>query len=240
MAQRREDRLLRPHRARPRLGSGRDGDARAPAAATATCSTAPSAGSPTARSPTSRSCGPRRTTARSAASSSRRARPASRTRDIHGKFSLRASITSRARLRGLPHPGCENKLPGVNGLQGRSSCLTQARYGIAWGAIGAAHGAATTGRCSTRKQRIQFAQADRPASSSCSRSSCAMITEITKAQLLCLRLGRLKDAGKLRPAAGLDGQAEQRADGARRARASRATSSARTASSTSTRSSATC
>ena len=87
------DRMLRADRARPRLRPGRDGDARRGATATDGFSTAPSAGSPTARSPTSRSCG-RRSTRASPASWSRRARPDSRTRDIHGKFSMRASITS--------------------------------------------------------------------------------------------------------------------------------------------------
>ena len=98
---RRGDRLLRPHRARPRLRPGRDEDARGPEGRRATCSTAPSSGSRTARWPTSPSCGPRTTTARSAASWSRRARRASDAR--HPRQVLDARVDHlRAGLPGLP------------------------------------------------------------------------------------------------------------------------------------------
>ena len=129
---------------------------------------------------------------------SRRARAgrASRTREMQGKFSLRASITSE-----LFFEDCfvaeDAVLPGVQGMRGPLSCLTQARYGIAWGAIGAAIACYECARDYAR-ERIMFT---RPiaAYQLVQAKLVEMITEITKAQLLCLRLGRLKDAGRMRP-----------------------------------------
>jgi glutaryl-CoA dehydrogenase len=115
-------------------------------------------------------------------------------RDMKGKFSLRASITSELFLADVEVPEA-NRLPGVKGLKGPLGCLSQARYGIAWGAIGAAQ-ACFGEALRYAKQRIVF---DRPlASLQIPQQKLAfMATEITKAQLLALQLGRLKDAGKL-------------------------------------------
>jgi glutaryl-CoA dehydrogenase len=118
--------------------------------------------------------------------------------DIHGKLSMRASVTSSLSLSDCRLPGC-SMLPGAQGLKGPLSCLTQARYGIGWGVIGAAMDCFETAR-SYSIVRKQFD--DRPiASHQLVQEKLAwMITEITKAQLLALHAGRLKDEGKLEPA----------------------------------------
>ena len=116
---------------------------------------------------------------------------------IHGKHSLRASVTA-----GLAMTDCKipagNVLPGVQGLRGPLSCLDQARFGIGWGAIGAAMACYDTA-LSYAKQRKQFN--DRPiASHQLVQEKLAwMITEITKAQFLALQTGRLKDQGRTHP-----------------------------------------
>ena len=122
--------------------------------------------------------------------------PGYSTLDIHGKFSMRASITSELAFADCKIP-LDNKLPGVKGLKGPLSCLSQARYGIAWGAIGAAM-AVYDWALQYAQQRIQFGK---PIGSFqlVQQKLVWMITEITKAQLLCLRLGQLKDAGRARP-----------------------------------------
>jgi glutaryl-CoA dehydrogenase len=122
--------------------------------------------------------------------------PGYSTMDIHGKFSMRASITSELAFADCRIP-LENKLPGVKGLKGPLSCLSQARYGIAWGAIGAAM-SCYDWSLQYSQQRIQF---NKPIGSFqlVQQKLVWMITEITKAQLLCLRLGQLKDAGRVRP-----------------------------------------
>jgi glutaryl-CoA dehydrogenase len=122
--------------------------------------------------------------------------PGFSTLDIPGKFSMRASITSELSFQDCRIPA-ENKLPGVRGLKGPLSCLSQARYGIAWGAVGAAM-ACYDWALQYAQQRVQFG---RPIASFqlVQRKLVWMITEITKAQLLCLRLGRLKDEGRARP-----------------------------------------
>ena len=122
--------------------------------------------------------------------------PGYSTMDIHGKFSMRASITSELAFADCRIP-LENKLPGVKGLKGPLSCLSQARYGIAWGAIGAAM-ACYDWALQYSQQRIQF---NKPIGSFqlVQQKLVWMITEITKAQLLCWRLGQLKDAGRARP-----------------------------------------
>ena len=124
-----------------------------------------------------------------------RDRPGFGTLDIHGKFSMRASITSELSFQDCRIP-LENKLPGVKGLKGPLSCLSQARYGIAWGAIGAAM-ACYDWTLQYSQQRIQFG---RPIGSFqlVQQKLVWMVTEITKAQLLCLQLGRLKDDGRAR------------------------------------------
>jgi glutaryl-CoA dehydrogenase len=121
-------------------------------------------------------------------------RPGFEARDIKGKFSLRASVTSELFLTDLEVPD-ENLLPGAKGLPGPLGCLNQARYGIAWGVIGAAmacydeilrysqernvQGGSLAGKQLTQEKLVY------------------MLTEITKAQLLILRIARLKDEGKL-------------------------------------------
>ena len=116
--------------------------------------------------------------------------------DIHGKFSMRASITSELAFQDCPIP-LENKFPKVKGLRGPLGCLNQARYGIAWGAVGAAMGCYDW-TLQYAQQRVQFGK---PIASFqlVQQKLVWMITEITKAQLLCLRLGQLKDAGRVRP-----------------------------------------
>ncbi len=122
--------------------------------------------------------------------------PGFEARDIKGKFSLRASVTSELFLSDVEVPE-SNRLPEATSLRAPLSCLTQARYGIAWGAIGAAmacyeealrycgerevQGGALAGKQLTQEKLV------------------FMLTEITKAQLLALRLGRIKDEGSLEP-----------------------------------------
>ncbi|MBM4336072.1 MAG: acyl-CoA dehydrogenase [Deltaproteobacteria bacterium] len=115
-------------------------------------------------------------------------------RDMKGKFSLRGSITSELFLSDVRVPEA-SRLPGVKGLKGPLGCLTQARYGIAWGAIGAAQACFSEALAYSR-DRIVF---DRPLGSLQipQQKLTFMATEITKAQLLALQLGRLKDAGRL-------------------------------------------
>jgi len=118
-------------------------------------------------------------------------------RDMKGKFSLRGSITSELFLSDVEVPEA-NRLPGVKGLKGPLGCLTQARYGIAWGAIGAAQ-ACYSEALRYAKERIVFG---RPLGSLQipQQKLTFMATEITKAQLLVLQLGRLKDKGLLKHA----------------------------------------
>jgi glutaryl-CoA dehydrogenase len=115
--------------------------------------------------------------------------------EMKGKHSLRASVTSELIFQDVHIPK-ENRLPGGEGLKLPLSCLTQARYGIAWGAIGAAM-ACYESALNYAKTRIQF---DRPIASFqlTQEKLVRMLTEITKAQLLCVHLGRLKDQGKAR------------------------------------------
>jgi glutaryl-CoA dehydrogenase len=122
--------------------------------------------------------------------------PGFSTLDIHGKFSMRASITSELAFQDVRIP-LENKLPNVKGLRGPLGCLSQARYGIAWGAVGAAM-ACYDWALQYAQQRIQFGK---PIASFqlVQQKLVWMVTEITKAQLLVLQLGRLKDAGTVRP-----------------------------------------
>ncbi len=117
--------------------------------------------------------------------------------EIQHKFSLRASVTSALFFDNVVVPG-DRVLPGIVGLKGPLSCLTQARYGIAWGVIGAAQACLKTmldytqsrtlfGRPLAQNQMIQVRLAD-------------MARRITTAQLLALQLGRMKDAGTMQPA----------------------------------------
>jgi len=117
--------------------------------------------------------------------------------EIEGKFSLRASVTSELIFEDCLIPET-NLLPQAQGLKATLMCLIQARYGIAWGAVGAAMACYDTA-LTYAKSRIQFGK---PIASFqlVQDKLVTMLTEITKAQLLCLRLGRLKDAGRLRAA----------------------------------------
>ena len=118
------------------------------------------------------------------------------TLDIHGKFSMRASITSELSFQDCRIP-LENRLPNTKGLRSALGCLSQARYGIAWGAVGAAMGCYDWA-LQYAQTRIQFGK---PIAQFqlVQRKLVWMLTEITKAQLLALRLGRLKDEGKVTP-----------------------------------------
>ncbi|RTZ89073.1 MAG: acyl-CoA dehydrogenase [Bacillota bacterium] len=110
------------------------------------------------------------------------------------KFSLRASTTSELHFQDCRIPK-ENLLAGAEGLGGPLSCLTQARYGIAWGVVGSAMASFDVAR-KYSLSRIQF---DRPIGSFqlVQAKLAEMLSEITKAQLLCLRLAQLKDSGKM-------------------------------------------
>jgi glutaryl-CoA dehydrogenase len=114
-----------------------------------------------------------------------------------GKFSLRASITSQLFFEDCRIP-LENVLPDTNGLKYPLSCLTQARYGIAWGALGAAMGVFHTA-VEYSKSRIQFGGQPIAAHQLVQNKLAWMITEITKGQFLALQMGRLKEQGKLKP-----------------------------------------
>jgi glutaryl-CoA dehydrogenase len=118
------------------------------------------------------------------------------TREQKGKHSLRASVTSELILQDV-HLKADALLPGASGLGGPLSCLNQARYGIAWGVVGAAMAVFEE----VRAYGITRKQFDRPiASFQLYQAKLAhMLTEITKAQLMNLQLGRLKDQGKSTP-----------------------------------------
>jgi len=122
-------------------------------------------------------------------------RPGFKAIDIEGKFSLRASVTSELVLENCEIP-LENALPLAVGLKAPLGCLSQARYGIAWGALGAAMACYDTA-LSYAKNRIQF---DKPIASFqlVQQKLVTMVTEITKGQLLAYRLGQIKDQGKIR------------------------------------------
>jgi glutaryl-CoA dehydrogenase len=115
--------------------------------------------------------------------------------DIHGKWSLRASVTSGLSLQDVRIPE-SNLLPGTGGLKSPLMCLNQARYGIAWGAVGAAMACYD---CALQYSLLRKQFRDQPiASHQLVQEKLAwMISEITKAQLLVLQVGRLKDAGKV-------------------------------------------
>ncbi|MDE3171231.1 MAG: acyl-CoA dehydrogenase, partial [Acidobacteriota bacterium] len=118
-------------------------------------------------------------------------------RDVHGKLSMRASVTSGLSLNDCVVPA-ENVLPGVDGLRGPLSCLTQARYGIGWGAIGAAMACYDTA-LQYAKSRKQFGNKPIAAHQLVQDKLAWMITEISKAQLLALHVGRLKDQERVHP-----------------------------------------
>jgi len=122
--------------------------------------------------------------------------PGFTTRDIHGKFSMRASITSELHLDDVKLDASA-QLPAARGLKAPLACLTQARYGIAWGALGAARSCYHCALDYTRSRK----QFSRPLAGYqlVQNKLVNMLTEITKGQLVCLRLGQMKDAGTMRP-----------------------------------------
>ena len=122
-------------------------------------------------------------------------RPGFRALDVHGKWSLRASVTSGLSLQDV-HVPATNLLPGTGGLKSPLMCLNQARYGIGWGAIGAAMACYDTA-LQYAKARKQFHGMAIAGHQLIQEKLVWMASEISKAQLLSLHVGRLKDAGKV-------------------------------------------
>ena len=122
--------------------------------------------------------------------------PGFSTHDTHRKLSLRASVTSELILDDVRLPE-DAILPGVRGMKGPLSCLTEARYGIVWGAMGAARACFETA-LSYAKDRVQWG---RPIAGFqlTQRKLADMALEINKGMLLALHLGRMKDEGRLAP-----------------------------------------
>lgn len=118
------------------------------------------------------------------------------TRETKHKLSLRASVTSELFFQDCLIPE-QNLLPESGGLKSPLMCLNQARYGISWGAIGAAMSCLNSALAYS-KERVQFS---RPIASFqlTQKKLAEMAVEISKAQLLCLHLGRLKDSGEIKP-----------------------------------------
>ena len=124
--------------------------------------------------------------------------PGYSTSDIHGKLSMRASVTSSLAFADCRIP-LSQQLPGAKGLKGPLACLSQARHGIGWGVLGAAMDCYETARQYTILRK-QFGDKPIAGHQLVQEKLAWMITEITKAQLLALQCGRLKDQGKLDPA----------------------------------------
>lgn len=124
--------------------------------------------------------------------------PGYSTSDIHGKLSMRASVTSSLAFADCRIPA-DQMLPHVRGLKGPLGCLSQARHGIGWGVLGAAMDCYETARQYTILRK-QFDDKPIAGHQLVQEKLAWMITEITKAQLLALQCGRLKDQGKLDPA----------------------------------------
>ena len=123
-----------------------------------------------------------------------RGTPGFSAQDLHGKFSMRASATSELAFQDCRIPA-DNMLPDGDGLRAPLSCLNQARYGIAWGVVGAAMACYAAALAYSQKRR-QFGTPI-AAFQLVQQKLVQMLTEITKAQLLCLQLGRLKDANRM-------------------------------------------
>ncbi len=124
--------------------------------------------------------------------------PGYSTSDLHGKLSMRASVTSSLHFADCAIPA-DNQLPGAKGLKSALSCLTQARFGIGWGVLGAAMDCYETARAYvlTRKQ---FDDKPLAGHQLVQEKLAWMITEITKGQLLAMHVAKLKDAGKVEAA----------------------------------------
>jgi glutaryl-CoA dehydrogenase len=123
--------------------------------------------------------------------------PGFESRNYHNKHSLRASITSELFFDDCRIPEA-NLLPGTEGLKNALMCLSQARYGIAWGAVGSAMACFDTAR-RWSLERKQFGDKPIGGHQIVQQKLVQMLTELAKAQLLVYRLGQLKDAGKVRP-----------------------------------------
>jgi glutaryl-CoA dehydrogenase len=121
-------------------------------------------------------------------------RPGFSAQDVHGKWSLRASVTSSLSLQDVRIP-CQNILPKSDGLKSALMCLNQARYGIAWGALGAAMSCYDTA-LQYALFRKQFHNQPIASHQLVQEKLVWMLSEITKGQLLVLQVGRLKDEGK--------------------------------------------
>jgi glutaryl-CoA dehydrogenase len=122
-------------------------------------------------------------------------RPGFSAKDVHGKWSLRASVTSGLTLQEVHIPEA-NLLPGTGGLKSPLMCLNQARYGISWGALGAAMACYDTA-LQYAKARKQFHGQPIASHQLIQEKLVWMASEIAKGQLLSLHVGRLKDAGKV-------------------------------------------
>ena len=122
--------------------------------------------------------------------------PGFSTKDIHRKLSLRASVTSELILDEVRLPE-DSALPGTTGLKGPLSCLSEARFGIIWGVMGAAR-ACIESALEYAKTRVQFGKPI-AAFQLTQQKLANMALELTKGQLLALHLGRMKDEGRLRP-----------------------------------------
>ena len=121
--------------------------------------------------------------------------PGFRAYDVHGKWSLRASVTSGLALQDVRVPASA-LMPGTGGLKSPLMCLNQARYGIGWGALGAAMSCYDTA-LQYSLLRKQFRDSPIASHQLVQEKLAWMITEITKGQLLSLQVGRLKDTGKV-------------------------------------------
>ena len=122
-------------------------------------------------------------------------RPGFTAYDVHGKWSLRASVTSGLSLQDVRVPA-SSLMPGTGGLKSPLMCLNQARYGISWGAIGAAMSCYDTA-LQYSLLRKQFRDEPIASHQLVQEKLAWMISEITKAQLLSLQVGRMKDEGKV-------------------------------------------
>jgi glutaryl-CoA dehydrogenase len=120
-------------------------------------------------------------------------RPGFRAYDVHGKWSLRASVTSGLSLQDV-HVPAANLMPGTGGLKSPLMCLNQARYGISWGALGAAM-SCYDAALQYAKMRKQFHNMPIAGHQLVQEKLVWMANEIAKGQLLSLQVGRLKDAG---------------------------------------------
>jgi len=124
--------------------------------------------------------------------------PGFTTSDIHGKLSMRASVTSSLHFSGCVIPE-SSRLPGAQGLASALGCLTQARFGIGWGVLGAAMDCYETARSYTLTRK-QFGDKPLAGHQLVQEKLAWMITEITKGQLLALQVAKLKDGDKLEAA----------------------------------------